>query len=92
MHFHDDGLFIGEFGVSGVDAKGRRWAADYSKAGYAGNAFSPIIDDAHLMPTDCLRKLRLLCEDFPRSHNLVLLGQPPLLQPHWRKDYDQPIA
>ena len=40
----------------------------------------PIIDDAHLMPADCLRKLRLLCEDFPRSHNLVLIGQPPLLQ------------
>ena len=40
----------------------------------------PIIDDAHLMPPDCLRKLRLLCEDFPRSHNLVLIGQPPLLQ------------
>ena len=28
----------------------------------------------------CLRKLRLLCEDFPHSHNLVLIGQPPLLQ------------
>jgi hypothetical protein len=27
------------------------------------------------MPLDCLRKLRLLCEDFPRSHNLVLIGQ-----------------
>lgn len=39
-----------------------------------------IIDDAHLMPGECLRKLRLLCEDFPRSHNLVLIGQPPLLQ------------
>ena len=32
------------------------------------------------MPTDCLRKLRLLCEDFPRSHNLVLIGQPLMLQ------------
>jgi hypothetical protein len=32
------------------------------------------------MPTDCLRNLRLLCEDFPRSHNLVLIGQPPLMQ------------
>jgi len=32
------------------------------------------------MPADCLRKLRLLCEDFPRSHNLVLIGQSPLLQ------------
>ncbi len=46
----------------------------------AGKMLVPIIDDAHLMPTDCLRKLRLLCEDFPHSHNLVLIGQPPLLQ------------
>ncbi len=46
----------------------------------AGKLLVPIIDDAHLMPTDCLRKLRLLCEDFPHSHNLVLIGQPPLLQ------------
>lgn len=46
----------------------------------AGKMLVPIIDDAHLMPADCLRKLRLLCEDFPRSHNLVLMGQPPLLQ------------
>ena len=44
----------------------------------------PIIDDAHLMQSDWqsdwLRKLRLLFEDFPHSHNLVLIGQPPLLQ------------
>lgn len=46
----------------------------------AGKLLVPIIDDAHLMPTDCLRRLRLLCEDFPHSHNLVLIGQPPLLQ------------
>lgn len=46
----------------------------------AGKMLVPIIDDAHLMPPDCLRKLRLLCEDFPRSHNLILIGQPPLLQ------------
>ena len=46
----------------------------------SGKMLVPIIDDAHLMPTDCLRKLRLLCEDFPASHNLVLIGQPPLLQ------------
>src|SRR6266545_1918247 len=46
----------------------------------ASKLLVPIIDDAHLMPTDCLRKLRLLCEDFPHSHNLVLIGQPPLLQ------------
>ena len=46
----------------------------------AGKMLVPIIDDAHLMPADCLRKLRLLREDFPPSHNLVLIGQPPLLQ------------
>ena len=46
----------------------------------AGKMLVLIIDDAHLMPADCLRKLRLLCEDFPRSHNLVLIGQPPLMQ------------
>ena len=46
----------------------------------AGQMLVPIIDDAHLMPADCLRTLRLLCEDFPRSHNLILIGQPPLLQ------------
>jgi len=46
----------------------------------AGKMLVPIIDDAHLMPSECLRKLRLLFEDFPRSHNLVLIGQPPLLQ------------
>jgi len=45
-----------------------------------GKMLVPIIDDAHLMQTDCLRKLRLLFEDFPRSHNLVLIGQPPLMQ------------
>jgi len=45
-----------------------------------GKMLVPIIDDAHLMHSDCLRKLRLLLEDFPHSHNLVLLGQPPLLQ------------
>ncbi|HEV8490764.1 MAG TPA: ATP-binding protein, partial [Candidatus Angelobacter sp.] len=39
----------------------------------AGKMLVPIIDDAHLMPSDCLRKLRLLCEDFPHSHNLVLI-------------------
>jgi type II secretory pathway predicted ATPase ExeA len=46
----------------------------------SGKMLVPIIDDAHLMHPECLRKLRLLFEDFPRSHNLVLIGQPPLLQ------------
>ena len=39
----------------------------------------PVIDDAHLMEILCLRKLRLLFEDFPKNHNLILIGQPSLL-------------
>lgn len=37
-----------------------------------------IIDDAHLLPPEALHKLRLLLEDFPKNHNLILIGQPPL--------------
>lgn len=44
-----------------------------------GKMLSPIIDDAHLMEIDCLRRVRLLMEDFPKNHNLVLIGQPRLL-------------
>lgn len=38
-----------------------------------------IIDDAHLMEINTLRKLRLLFEDFPKNHNVILIGQPSLL-------------
>ena len=38
-----------------------------------------IIDDAHLMDVDSLRRLRLLFEDFPKNHNLILIAQPGLL-------------
>jgi len=38
-----------------------------------------IIDDAHLMDMLTLRKLRLLFEDFPKNHNVILIGQPELL-------------
>ena len=44
-----------------------------------GKILVPIIDDAHLMHIDCLRKLRLLFEDFPKSHNLLLVAQPALI-------------
>jgi MSHA biogenesis protein MshM len=46
---------------------------------HLGKMLVPIIDDAHLMPIDCLRKLRLLFEDFPKNHNLILIGQASLL-------------
>lgn len=46
---------------------------------HAGKALTTILDDAHLMDLANLRKLRLLFEDFPKNHNLVLIGQPSLL-------------
>lgn len=44
-----------------------------------GKTLIIIIDDAHLMEMDTLRRLRLLCEDFPKNHNLILIGQVQLL-------------
>ncbi|MGD9162877.1 MAG: AAA family ATPase [Desulfobacteraceae bacterium] len=44
-----------------------------------GKTLIMIIDDAHLMEIDTLRKIRLLTEDFPKNHNLILAGQPELL-------------
>jgi type II secretory pathway predicted ATPase ExeA len=46
---------------------------------HAGKCLTTILDDAHLMDMANLRKLRLLFEDFPKNHNLVLIGQPCLL-------------
>jgi MSHA biogenesis protein MshM len=46
---------------------------------HAGKTLTTILDDAHLMEMDSLRKLRLLFEDFPKNHNLILIGQPCLL-------------
>jgi len=43
-----------------------------------GKLIIPIIDDAHLLPVEALHKLHLLLEDFPKNHNLILLGQPAL--------------
>lgn len=44
-----------------------------------GKMLAPVIDDAHLMGVDALRRLRLLMEDFPKNHNLILIAQPALL-------------
>jgi MSHA biogenesis protein MshM len=44
-----------------------------------GKMIAPIIDDAHLLEIQGLRKLRLLFEDFPKNHNLILIGQPSLM-------------
>ncbi len=46
---------------------------------HTGKMLVTIIDDAHLMDMGNLHKLRLLFEDFPKNHNLILIGQPVLL-------------
>jgi len=46
---------------------------------HAGKSLTTILDDAHLMDLANLRKLRLLFEDFPKNHNLILIAQPSLL-------------
>jgi type II secretory pathway predicted ATPase ExeA len=38
-----------------------------------------IIDEAHWMEIATLRRLRLLFEEFPKNHNIILIGQPELL-------------
>src|SRR5580698_4684581 len=46
---------------------------------HSGKSLTTILDDAHLMDLANPRKLRLLFEDFPKNHNLILIGQPCLL-------------
>jgi type II secretory pathway predicted ATPase ExeA len=49
------------------------------KLNRTGKMLVTIIDDAHLMEMETLRKLRLLLADFPKNHNLILIGQVELL-------------
>ena len=44
-----------------------------------GKSVATIIDESHLLDIDVLRKLRLMFEDFPKNHNLILFGQSDLL-------------
>jgi len=44
-----------------------------------GKTIITIIDEAHLMDIDVLRKLRLMFDEFPKNHNLILFGQSNLL-------------
>jgi type II secretory pathway predicted ATPase ExeA len=58
----------------------RRLIAEARRLHAANKMLAPIIDDAHLMDVTALRKIRLLFEDFPRNHCLILIAQPELLQ------------
>lgn len=57
----------------------KRLIEEAFKLNQLGKMLAPVIDDAHLMDIHCLRKIRLLFEDFPKNHNLILIGQPTLL-------------
>ena len=57
----------------------RRLIEEAQHLNSVGKMLAPIIDDAHLMDVSALRKLRLLFEDFPKNHCLVLVAQPELL-------------
>lgn len=58
----------------------RRLIEEAFRLNRQGKMIAPIVDDAHLLQLACLRKLRLLFEEFPKNHNLILIGQPDLLQ------------
>jgi type II secretory pathway predicted ATPase ExeA len=57
----------------------KRLIEEAHRINHAGKMLAPIIDDAHLIDIRDLRRLRLLFEDFPKNHNLILVAQPELL-------------
>lgn len=57
----------------------KRLIEEAHRINHAGKMLAPVIDDAHLIDVHDLRRLRLLFEDFPKNHNLVLFAQPGLL-------------
>jgi MSHA biogenesis protein MshM len=44
-----------------------------------GKSVITIIDEAHLMDVDVMRKLRLMFDEFPKNHNIILFGQTSML-------------
>jgi type II secretory pathway predicted ATPase ExeA len=68
-----------ELDTSGNDTRcENRLIAEARAQNARGKTLIPIIDDAHLLPVEALHKLRLMLEDFPKNHNLILIGQPAL--------------
>lgn len=57
----------------------KRLIEEAHRINHTGKMLAPIIDDAHLIDIRDLRRLRLLFEDFPKNHNLILIAQPELL-------------
>ena len=70
-----------EIDFEGVDFKCERRLIDQAfNLHRMGKMLAVLIDDAHLMDVECLRQLRLLFEEFPKNHNLVLFSQAELLR------------
>ena len=70
-----------EIDFAGGDFKVERQLIDQAFTLHrTGKLLAVLIDDAHLMPMDCLRRLRLLFEEFPRNHNVVLFSQAEMLR------------
>jgi MSHA biogenesis protein MshM len=44
-----------------------------------GKALVTVIDEAHLMDIEVLRKLRLMFDEFPKNHNIIMFGQTNIL-------------
>ncbi|HEX2955888.1 MAG TPA: ATP-binding protein [Chitinispirillaceae bacterium] len=44
-----------------------------------GKSIVTVVDEAHLLDIEVLRRLRLMFEEFPKNHNLILFGQTELL-------------
>ena len=66
--------------TDGVDVRCERRLIDEAhRLNKTGKMLAPIIDDAHLLDINALRRLRLLFEDFPKNHNLILVAQHELL-------------
>jgi type II secretory pathway predicted ATPase ExeA len=84
LHSHHSVLRI-LCGAFQIDGDGRdvrcekRIIEEAHRTNHAGKMLAPVIDDAHLIDVHDLRRLRLLFEDFPKNHNLVLVAQPGLL-------------
>lgn len=57
----------------------KRLIEEAHRINHSGKMLAPIIDDAHLIDVRDLRRLRLLFDDFPKNHNLILIAQPGLL-------------
>ena len=81
-YFHTIKILSAAFGIEvegGAFRCEKRLIEEAFRLNHLGKMIAPIVDDAHLMGIECLRKLRLLFEDFPKNHNLILIGQPTLL-------------